>query len=96
MELQERETAAYEAEYRNTAARLMREMPPYKETEQFLDLVRMHCSFDACRTRRPKVIVSVGRGGGPSHTAQPGPSVLHGGLFRFLCKNEGLQTAVSD
>lgn len=29
MELQERETAAYEAEYRNTAARLMREMPPY-------------------------------------------------------------------
>lgn len=57
MKLQEKEVSAYETEYQNIAERLMREMPPFKEAEQLLELVQTHFSLDACRTRRPKVIV---------------------------------------
>lgn len=57
MELQERETAAYETEYQNTAARLMREMPPFKEAEQLLELVQTHFSLTVRRSQQPKVIV---------------------------------------
>lgn len=41
MKLQEKEISAYEAEHQNIAERLMREMPPFKEAERFLELVRL-------------------------------------------------------
>jgi len=57
LRLQEKEISAYEAEYQNVIERLKQDMPPFKETEQFLELVRAHFSFATWRTKRPKVIV---------------------------------------
>ena len=42
MKLQEKEISAYEAEHQNSAEQLMREMPPFKEAERFLELVQAH------------------------------------------------------
>lgn len=57
MTLQEKEIAAYEAEYQGVMARLEQEVPPFKEAEQLLALVRAHFSIAGRRTSRPKVIV---------------------------------------
>ncbi len=57
MKLQGKEVSAYEAEYRNITERLMREMPPFKEAEQLLELVQMHFSLAARRAQRPKVMI---------------------------------------
>ena len=57
MKLQEKEVSAYEAEYQNIAERLMREMPPFKEAEQLLELVQAHFSLAVRRIQHPKVIV---------------------------------------
>lgn len=57
MKLQEKEVSAYETKYQNIAERLMREMPPFKEAEQLLELVQAHFSLAVRRTRRPQVIV---------------------------------------
>ncbi len=57
MKLQEKEASAYEAEYQNIAERLMREMPPFKETEQLLELVQTHFSLAARRAQQPKVMI---------------------------------------
>ncbi len=38
MKLQEKEASAYEAEYQKITKRLMREMPPFKEAEQLIDI----------------------------------------------------------
>lgn len=57
MTLQEKETSAYETEYLNVLKRLVCEMPPFKETQQLLELVQTHFSLSVRRTQRPKVIV---------------------------------------
>lgn len=57
MKLQEKETLAYEAEYQSAAERLTRETPPFKEAKWFLELVQIHFSLAARRTRHPKVII---------------------------------------
>ena len=57
MKLQEKEVSAYEAEHQNIAERLMREMPPFKEAEQLLELVRTHFSLAARDTLHPKVMI---------------------------------------
>ncbi len=59
MKLQEKEASAYEAEYQNIAERLMREMPPFKEAEQLLELVQTHFSLAARRAQQPKVMILV-------------------------------------
>lgn len=43
--------------HENIAARVMREMPPFKEAEQLLELVQTHFSLFANRARYPKVII---------------------------------------
>ena len=57
MKLQEKEISDYEAEHQNIAERLMREMPPFKEAEQLLELVQAHFSLAVRRIQHPKVIV---------------------------------------
>lgn len=57
MKLQEKEASAYEAEHQNIAERLMREMPPFKEAEQLLELVQTHFSLSVRRAQHPQVIV---------------------------------------
>ena len=57
MKLPEKEASAYEAEHQNIAERLMREMPPFKEAEQILELVQTHFSLTAQDTRHPKVVI---------------------------------------
>ena len=57
MKLQEKEVSAYKAEHQNIAERLMREMPPFKEAEQLLELVRTHFSLAAHDTLHPKVMI---------------------------------------
>lgn len=53
MKLQEKEVSAYEAEYQNITERLMREMPPFKEAEQLLELVRTHFSLAVQPAQHP-------------------------------------------
>ena len=57
MKLHEKEISDYEAEHQNIAERLMREMPPFKEAERFLELVQAHFSLAVRRIQHPKVIV---------------------------------------
>ena len=57
MKLQEKETLAYEAEYQSVAERLIREMPPFKGTERFLELVQSHFSLAVRFAWYPKVII---------------------------------------
>ena len=57
MKLQEKEISAYEAEHQNIPERLMREMPPFKEAERFLELVQDHFPLTVRRVQHPKVIV---------------------------------------
>ncbi len=57
MKLPEKETSAYEAEHQNIVERLMREMPPFKEAKQLLELVQTHFSLAAQDTRHPKVVI---------------------------------------
>ena len=57
MKLQEKEVSAYKAEHQNIAERLMREMPPFKEAEQLLELVQTHFSLAARDTLHPKVMI---------------------------------------
>ena len=57
MKLQEKEVSAYKTEHQNIAERLMREMPPFKEAEQLLELVQTHFSLAARDTLHPKVMI---------------------------------------
>lgn len=57
MKLQEKEVSAYEAEYQKIVERLMREMPPFKEAEQLLELVQTHFSLAVQPTQHPKVMI---------------------------------------
>ena len=57
MKLQEKEVSAYKMEHQNIAERLMREMPPFKEAEQLLELVQTHFSLAARDTLHPKVMI---------------------------------------
>ena len=57
MKLQEKEVSAYKAEHQNIVERLMREMPPFKEAEQLLELVQTHFSLAARDTLHPKVMI---------------------------------------
>ena len=57
MKLQEKEISAYEAEHQNIAEQLMREMPPFKEAERFLELVQTHFSLAVQPAQHPKVII---------------------------------------
>ena len=57
MKLQEKEVSAYKTEHQNIAERLMREMPPFKEAEQLLELVQTHFSLAAHDTLHPKVMI---------------------------------------
>lgn len=55
--LQEKEVSSYEAEYENVLTRLKREMPPFSEAEQLLELVQCHYSLATRYIKYPKVIV---------------------------------------
>ena len=57
MKLQEKEVSADKAEHQTIAERLMREMPPFKEAEQLLELVRTHFSLAVHGTLHPKVMI---------------------------------------